>query len=161
MAEESEIKKLEKKYEKIRKKYSLPSFKDMNEDFDIEKLQEKETTLLIREIRRAVMEKNNGYLRFCEMFMNPSHAPLFFLGLAKNFDGNEKNLVKQVYLKLGKFEIKSIELDNKYEEKKEAEFIRNFCKEWEEIKDNFGKIINSLEDSWERKVEERSRRYLG
>lgn len=161
MAEESELKKLEKEYEKIRKKYSLPGFENMNNDFDIERLQEKETLNLIREVRRTIMEKNSAYLRFCEMFMNPSHAPLFFLGLSKNLGDEEKKLVNEVYLRLGKFEIKSFELDNIYDEKKESEFIRNFYKEWQEIKNNFEKIMASLEQAWERKAEQRNERYLG
>ena len=52
------LEELKKEYEKLKKKHNLPIFKGMNEDFEIEKLQEKETELLLREVRRIMIEKN-------------------------------------------------------------------------------------------------------
>jgi len=157
----SELKDLKKQYEKLRKKYSLPSFQELNRDFEIEKLQERETEILSREIRRAIVEKNTLYLKFVEMFMNPSQAPMFFLALVKNLNGEEKKLLNELYLELGKFEIRSIALDNEYDEKKDAEFIKKFYKEWQEIKRKFGKVMKSIEEAWERKSEKGEKGYLG
>ncbi len=155
------LEKLKKEYEKMRKKYALPSFEEMNNDFEIEKLQERETETLLREIRRAMIEKNLAYLRFLEMFMNPSNAPMFFLVLVKNFDNNEKKLAEELYIKLGKFEIMSIALDNVFDEKKDAEFINQFYNEWQDIKGKFSRILQGVEKSWEKKTERREKGYLG
>ncbi len=157
----SELESLKKQYEKLRKKYSLPSFQELNKDFEIERLQEKETELLSREIRRAIVEKNTLYLKFVEMFMNPSQAPMFFLALVKTLDATERKLLNELYLELGKFEIRSIALDNEYDEKKDAEFIKKFCKEWQDIKRRFGKIMKAIEEAWERKSEKGEKGYLG
>ena len=49
---ESDLVRLKKDYAKLQKKYSLPSFENMNQDFSIEKAAELETDYLIREIRK-------------------------------------------------------------------------------------------------------------
>jgi len=152
---------LKKEYEKLRKKYDLPSFKEMNEDFEIEKLQEHDTETLSREIRRAIAEKNLSYLRFVEMFMNPGNAPMFFLALVKNMENTDRKLLEDLYLALGKFEIKSLALDNIYDEKRDAEFIKEFFKYWQDIKIKFADVIRAIQDSWDRKTERKEKGYLG
>ena len=161
MAKEFGLEKLKKDYEKLRKKYNLPGFKEINEDFGIEKLQDKETDTLSREIRRAMVDRNLSYLRFMEMFLNPVNAPMFFLALIKGLKDSEKKLLNDIYIKLGKFELESIALDNIYDEKKDADFIKRFFKEWQAIKEKFGKIMENLEKAWEREVEKKDRGYLG
>jgi len=155
------LQELKKQYEKLKQKYNLPEFEKLNEDFEIEKLQEKESDLLLREIRRAAIDRNISYLRFIEMFQNPQQAPLFFLALVKNLDSREKQLLDDIYLELGKFEIKSIALDNNYNENKEAEFIKTFYKDWQKIKEKFGKITQALENSWDKKSDKSNKGYLG
>jgi hypothetical protein len=161
MAEDFGLEKLKKQYEILRGKYSLPSFKELNEDFEIEKLQDKETDILSKEIRRTMVERNLSYLRFIEMFLNPANAPVFFLALVKTMDTKEKAALNEIYLKLGKFELESIKLDNEYDEKKDAEFIKHFHKDWQDVKLRFGKIMENLEKSWEKEVKKGERGYLG
>jgi len=155
------LKDLKREYEKLKSKYSLPSFKEMNEDFEIEKLEERETEILARDIRRAMIEKNSAYLRFIEMFMNPSSSPMLFLALMKNMDNIDKKLVEDLYSKLGKYEILSLRLDNEYDEAKEAEFINKFFKEWQQVKKDFGSLLKFMEDSWDKKGERKEKGYLG
>ena len=161
MTEGYSLKELKEAYEKLAKKYKLPSFHEMNEDFEIEKLQEHETNILTREIRRAMMDRNVSYLRFIEMFQNPGQAPMFFLALIKSVDSSDKQLIDELYLELGKYEIKSIALDNEYSEEKDIEFIKKFYKGWQNIKKKFGKLMNGLEKAWEKKVEKKDKGYLG
>jgi len=153
--------KLKREYEKLRKKHLLPSFEEINKDFEIEKLQERETETLSREIRRAISEKSLAYLKFVEMFMNPSQAPMFFLALVKSLDSDDRELLNELYIELGKFEIKSIALDNEYNEKRDVEFIKSFYKKWQGIKKKFGKVMDGVEKSWEKEVEKKGRGYLG
>ena len=155
------LEKLKKDYEFLRKKHSLPDFKGMNEDFELEKLQEKETDMLAREIRRCMIDRDLSYLRFIEMFLNPANAPMFFLALIKNVDASTKKTLNDLYLKLGKFEIDAIALDNIHDEKKEIEFVKRFHKEWQTVKIKFDGVMKALEKAWEREVEKKERGYLG
>ena len=158
---ESELMKLKKAYEKLRKKYSLPSFDELNQDFEIEKLQERETETLTREIRRCIVDKNLSYLRFVEMFLNPSQAPMFFLALVKSLNTDERKLLDELYAELGKYEIISIALDNEYNPEKDVEFIKDFFKKWQKIKKKFGDFMKGVEEGWERKAEKKDNNYLG
>lgn len=152
---------LKTEYEKIRQKFNLPSWREMNEEFEIEKLQDKETETLIREVRRAMLEKSLSYLKFIEMFMNPGNAPMFFLALVRNLDNGKKKILDELYLELGKYEILSVTLDNEYNEEKEAEFINKFFNSWKSIKSRFKEVSEELESSWDKKSEKKEKGYLG
>jgi len=158
---ETSLEKLKKKYEELKTKHNLPSFQQLNEDFEIEKLQERETDTLSREVRRCITDRIITYIRFVEMFMNPANAPMFFLALVKGLDESEKKLLHELYSELGKFEIKSISLDNEYEEARDAKFIKESFDDWQKIKSKFGKILDSFEKAWEKKSAKKDTAYLG
>lgn len=152
---------LKKEYEKLRTRYKLPSYIELNEEFDIEKLQDHETDTLLREIRKIMMDKSIAYLRFIEMLLNPANAPMFFFGLLKNLEASEKKLLEDTYSKLGKIEIEVINIDNDYSEEKEARFVLHLFKEWQEVKKDMTKISKFLVQNWEKKTGKRDRGYLG
>jgi len=161
MAKESSLEDMKKDYEKLKSKYSLPSFKELNEEFDIEKAAEHETECLMREARKLVMEKVVVYLRFIETLLNPSNAPMFFFALVKGLTASDKKLLEKLYDKLGSFEIESIELDCNYNEKNEAEFIKIIFVEWKDIKDEMLKLTEILKRNWNQKSEKDEKGYLG
>ena len=66
MTEESKLAKLKKNYSEIGKKHKLPSFEEMNKEFQIEKVAEDETDFLLRDIRKAVGDKLANYMKFAE-----------------------------------------------------------------------------------------------
>jgi NTP pyrophosphatase (non-canonical NTP hydrolase) len=152
---------LKKEYSKIEKKYSLPSYAEINNEFDIEKVAEQETETLLREVRKVMIDKVIAYLRFIEMMLNPSNAPMFFFALLKGMDASDKKLLEELYTKLGKLEIDVLFVDNNYSEKSEADFIKKVFKEWKQIKDGMNKIHGSLEKCWDKKCETKEKSYLG
>jgi len=158
---ESPLEDMKKDYEKLQKKYSLPSFKEFNEEFDIEKAAEHETDCLIREIRKAIMDKEIAYLRFVEMLLNPSNAPLFFFALVKGLTSADKRLLEKLYEKLGSFELDVIELDCDYNEKAEAEFIKKIFREWAEIKKDMLSLSEILRKNWTQKSIKDEKGYFG
>ncbi|MBU0957230.1 MAG: hypothetical protein KKF56_00310 [Nanoarchaeota archaeon] len=156
-----DLENLKNEYEKIQKKHKLPSFIDLNIDFDIEKLAEKESDLLIREVRRAMVDRVLVYLRFVETIMNPVNAPMFFMILTKHVDSKDKEILKNLYDDLGKLEIEALGIDNDYEEKKEADFINKLFKSWKSIKSDMGEISDNLRKYWDKAIEKSDKGYLG
>jgi len=152
---------IKKEYSKFEKKYKLPSFQSLNYDFDVEKIAEKETELVLREMRKVIMDKVIAYLRFIEMLINPSNAPMFFIALAKYFTTEDKKTLESLYSKLGEFELNVIEIDNEYNEKEEAEFINNLYKDWQKIKKDMKKIVEALRRGWRTKSRKNEKGYLG
>lgn len=159
--EESCLEELKKDYGVLQKRYKLPSFQQLNEEFDIEKVAEHETECLMREIRKAIMDKAIAYLRFVEMLLNPSNAPLFFFALVKGLTSADKRIMERIYEKLGSFEIDVIELDCDYSEKDEAEFIKKVMAAWPEIKQDMMKLTEVLRRNWNQKSKKDEKGYFG
>lgn len=158
---EGRLAKLKEDYEKLAKKYKLPGYKTLNEEFDIEKVQELETDTLLREIRKVMMDKVISYLRFAELLINPSNAPMFFFAILKGIDPSDKKLLEETYTKLGRLEIEVITVDNEYSEAGEAKFIIHVLCEWREIKENMKTVSQALQKGWDRKCEKKDKSYLG
>lgn len=161
MEEKSDLKKLKEEYLKIQKKYNLPSFKELNEDFHIEKASETETEILIREVRRFVGDKMMNYMRFIESLINPVNAPMFVFSIIKLLDAEEKKRLSEVYKLLMKQEIKFIELDLEFNEEKEAQFVKNSYELWQSIKKDMLKVIEKINLRWDDKFETNSKGYFG
>ena len=160
MTEKSKLKKLKEEYSKIQEKYELPNFSKLNEDFRIEKTAQTETDFLVREIRESMGETLENFLRFVEAILNPVNVPMFLFPIIKSLNVEEKNKLSEIYKKLSKLEIDSMKLID-YSEKKEAEFIKNSYKIWQEIKKDFVKIIEAVENKTEAKVEKSEKGYFG
>ncbi|MEK6845108.1 MAG: hypothetical protein AABX44_02530 [Nanoarchaeota archaeon] len=163
MTEKSKLIKLKDEYLKIQKKYNLPSFNKLNEDFKIEKIAQEETELLVREIRESTGETLENFLRFVEAILNPVNVPMFLFPVIKSLSTEEKNKLSEIYKKLSKLEMEAMKLID-YSEKKEAEFIKNSYNLWQEIKKDFVKIIEAVEKRLNEKSgksEKTDKGYLG
>ncbi|MBI5803115.1 hypothetical protein HY448_00290 [Candidatus Pacearchaeota archaeon] len=158
--DEKSLEKLKEEYKKLQKKHDLPSFEEMNENFSIEKLAEIQTEILIREVRRVMVEKIFGYLRTIETFINPSNAPMFVFSIVKSFSEKDKKVLNDIYKELAKNEVELINLDLEYSEEKEAEFIKDSCKIWKRTSKQFIEIIEDVKKNWDNKSET-SRGYFG
>lgn len=142
--EKSKLAKLKQEYEKIRKKYNLPSFKQLNEDFDIERITKKETELLTREVRWRITEKVSSAMRFLELFLNPATAPLFILSALKGIGAEARKLIEKSYNELVELEIASLNLDLAYDERSEAKFIKDAVERWVILSSNIKEVNRAL-----------------
>ena len=158
---ELSLEKLKKDYKNIQKKYNLPEFKKLNEDFSIEKVAEIETENLIREIRRHMGEKFSNYLRLSEAILNPVNVPIFIFSIVKTIKPEDRKRLTDVYKKLSKIEVKSIEREIEFSEKKESEFIKESFKTWQEIKKDLMEVIDTVKRSWDNKFEINNKSYFG
>ena len=159
--EKTDLEKLKENYSKLQKKYNLPEFSKLNEDFQIEKVSEFKTDLLMREVRKYITEKFSNYLRFVEILLHPANAPMFVFPLIKNLSTEDKQKLTEVYKKLAKYEVKMVELDLQYDEKKEAEFIITSSKEWQSIKKDILDVFKNIDKNWDKKTENNGKGYFG
>jgi len=157
----SSIEDLKKQYEELRKKYDLPEFSKLNELFDIEEV-DIETEFLLRKIRRTISEKISGYMRFVEILLNPSNAPIYFFKLIKKLDNSDRENITSIYEKLGEFEIQMVSLDLEYSEENEAEFIDKIYKTFnDQIKNDFLVIMEKLKNGEENNSKKINGSYFG
>ena len=158
--ESSCIEDVKEEYNTLKVKYKLPEFEQLAEEFDVERVAEKETSFLVREIRRAISEKVSAFLHLFETFMNPSSAPVFIFSMIKNLDDGDKEKVKEIYKKLSMIEIKILKLDVSYNIEKEVEFIKDTNKEWQTIKQDSIKILDKLGEGFDISNSSSKRGYL-
>ncbi|MEM3074976.1 MAG: hypothetical protein QW727_03485 [Candidatus Pacearchaeota archaeon] len=147
-------------YKTIQKKYDLPPFKYLDENFDISKYDWNKNTFL-RDIRKMIENKFYTTLQFIELLLNPSNGSMFHFFLVNGMNGIEKSTLKNLFENLGEIEINSIALDINFDEKKEAEFIKNSCKSWEKIKPELEKIIDSIKSNWKKTNKTKGKSYFG
>ena len=161
MEKEYNLEVLKQEYKKIQEKHNLPSFEELNEDFNIEKASEVEVELLIREIRRFLADKLSNYMRFVEAILNPVNVQMFIYSLIKSLDAQEKEKLTEIYKKLSKNELKLIELDITYSEEKEALFIKESYVMWQAMKKDLLDVIEKANKNWDNKIESKKKDYFG
>jgi len=151
--EESCLEEVKKRYSELQAKYDLPDFKKLNEDFQIEKVSETETEVLLKEIRKYMFDKFSNYMRFLESLLNPVNASVFTFSVLKTLNVDDKKVVEEIYKKLMKLEVELMEIDIEYVEEKEAKFIKNSSEIWDEVKLDWIKIVETIKTNWDNKVE--------
>ena len=159
--DEQKLEKLKKDYEVLKKEYNLPSFEKLNEDFYIEKIADSETEILIREVRKFIGDKMMNYMRFIENLLNPVNVPMFIFSIIKLLDAEEKKSLSEIYKGLMKKEVQFIELDLEFNEKKEAEFVKNAYEFWQGIKKDMLKVIDKINKKWDNKFGTNNKGYFG
>ena len=160
-SKETNLELLQKEYALLQKKYKLPEFTGLNEIFDIEEA-DIETEFLMRKIRRVIIDKITGYLRFVETILNPANAPIFFLKLIKKLDSDDLEELSKIYDSLGKFEIEIVKLDLDYNEKTEAEFIKKAFQIFnEELRKKLLSVINKISNNSDNFKKKNNGSYFG
>ncbi len=161
MSEKFDLAKLKQEYKTMQTKYNLPSFDELNRDFQIEKATEYETDFVLREVRRYVTDKFFNYLRFIESILTPNNAPMFVFAITKTLGIKEREKLIELYKKIAKVDIDLIELDIEYSEEKEASSIKKYYEMWKGIKNEFLEIVEVIKKNWDTKIEDNGKGYFG
>lgn len=135
---------LKKKYAILEKKYSLPSFTKLNEEYGIESIRKYEETLL-KSIRKLMIDRLVSYIGFLEVLLNPMNAPRLYLAYIKSMTNEDKKEVEKLYGKLSDIILESMSVEIDYSEKEEAEMIKKITKVWDELKPDFRKLISKVQ----------------
>ena len=160
---ENKLEKYKREYEKLQKKHSLPAYEQLNNYFDIEELANKNTDRTLMLIRRRITEKTGSYLRFMEVFLNPSQAPLFYMVLTKGMPEEGRKAINEMYFDLGKVEIDHMRMELKdYDESAEAEVIKDFANVWTKVREQMKLLVGIFDKQWKQKISEaREKTYFG
>ncbi len=150
--EKTKLELTKENYKKIQKEFNLPDFKELNEDFQIEKIKFHKTENPVREIRKFLTEKMGNYMRLIEALINPSSSPMFVFAMTKTLKQKDKQKLVEIYKEFSKFQLDLIKIDLDFSEKNEAEFVNKYFKKWKEIKKDFMSILEVIESNWDNKV---------
>lgn len=158
---ERSLKDIESEYEKLNKKFQLPVFEKLIEDFDIDKIAEKSEGILIRDVRRVINDKLSAYLHLFETLLHPSSPPMFVLTFLKNTTEDDKKSIREIYKEIAKLQMTNIKLDTIFNEKNEAEFIKDSFNAWQSLKKKIYTLVEIFEREFEKNIEVKEKSYFG
>jgi len=138
---------LKEAYVGLHKEFNTPGFDELNNIFDIGKI-ERNSGNLLRDIRRAMVEKVAHYLRLMELMLNPSQASPIFLILLKEVTPADKQSLDKVFSAFIEIELASYRLDVGSKDSDEAEFVKKIYAVWTSNREELLKLLSILERNW-------------
>lgn len=154
------LEEFKKKYADLGKKYGLPSFTELNNVFEIDKI-ERDSDTLLREIRKVLMDKVINYIRLFEMIFNPASAPPTFLAFVREIRAEERSSLEKVYKECVELELLALARELEHNEKAEAELIANIYKVMTGLKGDLTKVISMMSRNWRLQVSKKEKSYFG
>lgn len=155
-----DLEELKKAYGAASEKYGTPGFKELNECFEIDRI-ERDTDCIVREVRKTMMDKIVGYIRFIEMVLNPAQAPPMFLSFVKQVGDEDKKSIQEVYKAFVELELKALRLEINYSEKNEAGVIDEIYRVWNAHKENLNEMIDMMDKNWNSSGTKKEKGYFG
>lgn len=139
---------IEQEYAKLSKKYKLPKFKDIDNEFEISALDNEK--FLIKNILRSISEKLEFYIEFISNLVHPDGSSISSMYEIRFFSEDEKNDMYNLFKRLMKIDRNVIELVLKNDEKEQADFLNKFFSDWLNLKKELLKYIEKMKESWEK-----------
>lgn len=155
-----EVKDFKKEFLELQKKYTLPSFEDLDKLFDIS-LIDTFSSSLIRDIRKKIIDKVVGYVRLAELMLNPSQASPVFMVFLKEVNSEDKKLIDEIFKKFVPLEVEAFKLDVLFDESQEAKFIKDSYDVYDKISDVLLKTVCVMERNWNSSQIKEKKAYFG
>ncbi len=151
---------IKKKYCELEKKYKLPSYLLLSQEFEIEKI-DTETDFPLRAVRKVMMDKVLGFLSFLErLSTNPTGLPRIYYPYIKSMTNDDKNEIEKIYFALGELSLLSFELEIDSTEKEEADMIKHILALWQAQKASMKKLAKQIHKPQEKEIR-KDKNYFG
>jgi hypothetical protein len=153
MAEKHEenLERLKEEYKKVQAKYKLPSFEELDEEFEIRKIDY--DLFLIKEVRRTICHRLTAFADLIEPILNPAGHSLHSMIETKIFEKEDLEEMYKFYKKLWHYAHKGIHA-SLTSEKDEVEFIKEVWKIWPELKKPIREYSEKITEGWGKEEKE-------
>src|SRR3989344_7507027 len=91
-----EFKELKKNYEVLANKFKLPPFAEVDDNFEIHKI-DRESDALLRAVRKQMMEKIVNSVGFVEMLLSGANAPRMYFSYMKAMSQEDRKGLENIY----------------------------------------------------------------
>ena len=136
---------IKEKYQELSKKHKLPSFDEINNEFEISTIEKED--FLLREVRRKIIERIELYATFLEEILQPE-ATVSNMHESKAFDAKEREDIFKLYKKLMFLSRLSTETAINEDDNKTSEYIDEVFRDWNQIKESFLKFAKKSKECW-------------
>lgn len=137
---------LEKDYELLRKKHALPEFEELDAEFDIHCIEDDK--FILREVRYKILEKIDEQCMIIEELLQPD-TKVSNLYESRVFSENDKEKIFVLFKRFMTIKKKALLIALVNNENEDAEFIKNSCSEWQELKKELYPFMRKLVEAWE------------
>ncbi len=137
-------------YEKLKKKYDLPDFDILDDDFDIAGIEE--CSNVLRCVRERIAEKVEKACQMLEEILQPD-TTVSNLYESRVFSEDDKKPVFELYSHLMSMKRRADALYILNIDSQDADFIRETNDAWKKIKQDIVNVLKKLQDSWSKEVE--------
>lgn len=151
---------VEEQYNKLSKKYKLPKFKELNEEFEISDIDD--VSFLLRNILRKIADKLEFYSNLINDLLQPDMSSLSGVHEISFLSEIDKNNMYALFKKIMKAyrNINLLVLEN--DKKSQTRYLSSFYVEWLEIKKQLINYLSIMKDSWDKEANiEENLGYLG
>lgn len=159
------MKDIKAKYKELESKYGLPSYEELDKDFELLYFKELfQISKPLAFVRRRIYDKIGWVCSMIQSLMQPNPTSPINIEEASFFTKQEK---QENFIKLLKemmyLERLSVNLDIDSTEQEDADFIKEAFKKWKEIKPKVKEITSKLKEGWKKETEKKSNNhnYMG
>jgi len=153
--------KIKEEYDELRKKYKLPSFDEVNYEFEISALDVNKIPSLSRGILRAICNKMGLLLNYVEPVISPNPQGLHGYIEIQNTTNDEKKEIFEFYKDLSKKYHKAYSTELTEKEEEIIKEIKNVLKYWDSVRVRFKKISEVINKAWEKELEKEKIETIG
>jgi len=141
---------IKEKYSELKKKYSLPDYDKINDEFEINSIESSE--FLLRSVRRKIMEKFEIYIKILEGMLQPDPACVASMHECRFLEEHDKEDIYNIFKRLVMIDREGVGAalgdDNA-----DAEFIKNSFEEWIKVKPSIKAIIDKIRATWDKETD--------
>lgn len=145
-------------YEKLVKKHKLPSFEELDKEFELLYIRDFiEINFPLKFIRRRIVDKIVVYCSMIQSLIQPNPSSPISLQESKFFKEEDLKRMVDILKELMFFERASFSLDTDSTEEKDALFIKDALVLWKKLKKELAGIATSLKEGWKKQVSSESK----
>ena len=147
-------------YAPFQKKYDLPSYTDLDNNFEFR--WKEYTNFPLRFMRRRIGEKLHLLNWVLDRILYPNTQSVVNLHESHNFDEEEKKHILELFKEVMYLQRESLVLDLDTSHEKEAAYIKKLFAIYPRLRDETKKVAESLQEYWKKEVtDEESEVYFG
>lgn len=139
-----------KKYNALRKRYNLPSFEELEAEFEMGQLENQK--FILRHIVRQINERLEEFAVILEEVLLPE-TTVSYMREYNSFSENERKKVYELYSRVKYHHRLSLEMLIESREVLHGDFIRSLMEVYPKIKRDMVWVIKKMKSAWEKEVD--------
>jgi len=152
---------LAKEYDKLKLKYDLPEFDELNKEFEIFNAfltYDNVPDFILRTIRRRMVDKFYSWINYLHNFIYANQQSLILMNEFQQFSEQEKQKIIMIINKIMFINRLSVKLEIDNNEEADAHFVKKYFIEWADLKRELVEITNKNIQGWQEAMKKKEQK---